>query len=108
MRDFINRNWFFPSMVAGIVFLAFSAMIQSWLLAITTLIFMAIQFFVARVTQERQVRDAERSIEEFQEGRFTAEQPKNIRIKIPPAFILLVIFVIIAFIELAIVVFAGL
>ncbi|MDX1608015.1 MAG: hypothetical protein R3251_02300 [Candidatus Spechtbacterales bacterium] len=107
MSDFLNRNWFFPSMVAGIIFLAFSAMIQSWLLAITTLIFMLVQFFIAKITQQKQVQDAERSIQEFQEGRFSADQPSSVRVKIPPAFILLLVFIVIAFIELAIIVFSG-
>lgn len=104
MNNFLDRSWFLTSVVAGVVFLAFSIMVQSWMLAITTLIFVGVEILIRRVLELREENKAKQTIQALQRGESLEQGEKVIKVKLPLDLLALVLFVIVAFIELAIIV----
>jgi len=104
MNNFTNRNYYGISLITGVIFIAFSFMVQSWLLAITTLIFIFIQTLVKKAVEAREEQKAKEAVKAMEGGKESEDSENVIKIKLPIDFFLLIGFVIVAFIELALIV----
>lgn len=107
MNDFTNRSYYGISLITGVIFIAFSFMVQSWLLAITTLIFVGVQTLAKKAIETRQDYKAAEAVKALEEGRQQEESENVVKLKIPFDFILLIGFIVVAFIELVITVFTS-
>lgn len=104
---FTNRSYYGMSLITGVIFIAFSFMVQSWLLAITTLLFIGVQTLAKKAVEARQDFKAKEAVKAMEEGREQEEVENVVPIKIPFDFILLLGFIVVAFIELVISVFTS-
>lgn len=107
MDNFTNRSYYGISLITGIIFIAFSFMVQSWMLAITTLIFIAVQTLTKKAVEARQEVKAKAAVRAMEEGKEREETESVIEVKIPFDFIFLLGFVVLAFVELIIIVFVS-
>lgn len=105
--DFAKKSYYGISLITGVIFIAFSFMVQSWMLAITTLVFVAIQTFVKKIIEAREDNKAKEAVKAMEEGRDNTEAQSLVAVKVPVDLFILISFVIIAFIELVISVFTS-
>ncbi|MEX0877538.1 MAG: hypothetical protein WDZ40_01585 [Candidatus Spechtbacterales bacterium] len=101
MNNFANRSYYGISLIVGVIFIAFSFMVQSWPLALTTIIFIFIQTLVKEAVEAREEQKAKEAVKAMEEGRESEDSESVIKIKLPIDLFLLVGFFVIAFIELA-------